>query len=83
MIMYMVTRHFGLKAYGALLGILFVPVKAVEWRRCELGSWLYDTSHSYELLLTIYIAGAVVASLVLLSIGRYPADIGPEQPTVR
>jgi MFS family permease len=72
-LMYMTTRHFGLRAYGLLFGFMFIPVKLSNGAGGGLASYLYDVSHSYNLLLTICSVGSIVACLVMLWVGRYPS----------
>jgi hypothetical protein len=45
-----------------------------------LASYLFDVTRSYETLLIICTIGSFVAALVMLSVGRYPADF--EAPAV-
>jgi MFS family permease len=72
MVVYLTTRHFGLRAFGSIFGFITIGLTASSGAGPFIASWLFDISHGYQLMLTIGIPAALFGSLVMLSIGHYP-----------
>ncbi len=72
MVVYLTTRHFGLRAFGSIFGVITIGLTAAAGGGPFLASWLFDISGSYRLMLTIGIPLALIGSLVMLWIGGYP-----------
>jgi hypothetical protein len=72
MMVYMTTRHFGLRAFGSIFGFITIGLTASSGAGPFVASFLFDLTGSYQLLLTIGIPTAILGSLVMLSVGGYP-----------
>jgi MFS family permease len=70
---YLVTRYFGLRAYGALFGVVASMMAIGVGLGPFLGGFAFDTFKSYRVVLLAGIPMSVTASLLILSLGRYPA----------
>lgn len=69
-IVYLVTRHFGLKNFGALYGGMLVAL-SVGTAAGPLGaSFVYDRSGGYDAFLGLAIGTLVLSSLCLLTLPR-------------
>ena len=69
---YMVSKYFGLKAYGLIYGALygfFVCGTAVA---PPLFGWLFDTRGNYDVALITAGAAFGLGALIVLTLGRYP-----------
>jgi predicted MFS family arabinose efflux permease len=69
---YIATRYFGLRSFGTLFGFVSSAMAIPAALAPYLFGLLYDQSHSYTTMLLICIPVALVASLIVLSLGRYP-----------
>jgi len=69
---YLTTRHFGLKNFGTIFGV----ISGILAFATGLGPFLvnlgYDLTGGYEIALEAYIPLALVASALFFSLGRYP-----------
>jgi predicted MFS family arabinose efflux permease len=69
---YLTTRHFGLKNFGTIFGV----VSGVLAFATGLGPFLvnlgYDLTGGYTIALEAYIPLSLVASVLFFSLGRYP-----------
>jgi len=69
---YLTTRHFGLKAFGTIFGV----VSGVLAFATGLGPFLvnlgYDLTGGYTITLKAYIPLALIASALFFSLGKYP-----------
>jgi MFS family permease len=84
MVVYLTTRHFGLRAFGSIFGFISVGLTASSGAGPFIAGYLFDISGGYHLMLTIGIPAAIFGSLVMLSIGGYPElateeTVGAEQ----
>ena len=75
---YLMTRFFGLKAYGSIYGLL-VGIQALiaSWAPIAFGR-IYDVTHSYRIGYETWAVACVGATLIYLILPRYrfSADIG-------
>jgi len=72
MVVYLTTRHFGLRAFGSIFGVITIGLTASSGAGPFIAGWLFDISGGYHLMLVIGIPLALFGSLVMLSIGHYP-----------
>jgi MFS family permease len=72
MVVYLTTRHFGLRAFGSIFGVITIGLTASSGAGPFIAGWLFDISGGYQLMLTVGIPLALFGSLVMLSIGHYP-----------
>jgi MFS family permease len=80
MVVYLTTRHFGLRAFGSIFGFITIGLTASSGAGPFIAGWLFDVSGGYHLMLTIGIPAALFGSLVMLSIGHYPERAEKEAP---
>jgi cyanate permease len=77
MLILMLGRFFGRKAYGAILGTslaIFAPLGLISPVYC---GWVYDTYGNYDAVFVTFIIAAAVASLVSLTV-RPPKKPAPD-----
>jgi MFS family permease len=72
MLAYLTSRYFGLRAYGAIFGVVSTVIPISAGAGPLLAAMLYDSMHSYQALLIVTIPVTIVAGLIMLSIGGYP-----------
>jgi MFS family permease len=69
---YLVTRHFGLRSFGAVFGMLGGCMAVAHAVGPVGASHLYDLSGSYRHALVAAIPVSLVTALLILTLGRYP-----------
>jgi len=69
---YLVTRYAGLRAYGAVYGIM----SSLIGLTLGFGPWfagkIFDLTGSYQLVLTIGVPCTILAGILLIGLGPYP-----------
>jgi predicted MFS family arabinose efflux permease len=69
---YLTTRHFGMKAFGTIFGV----ISGILAFATGLGPFLvnlgYDLTGGYTIALKAYVPLALLASALFFSLGRYP-----------
>lgn len=78
---YFTSRHFGMKSYGLLFGTLAGIMSLTMGVGPLLLATVYDQFGSYDLAFKIAIPLAVVASLLIASLGRYDPRFAPKPQT--
>jgi MFS family permease len=76
---YLVTRHFGLRSFGAVFGMLGGCMAVAHAVGPVGASHLYDLSGSYRHALVAAIPVSLVTALLILTLGRYPDFSEPPQ----
>ncbi len=71
-VVYIATRYFGLRSFGTLFGFVGSAMAIPSALAPFLAGVLFDRTHSYTSFLMICIPLALIAALVVLSLGRYP-----------
>jgi MFS family permease len=71
---YITTRYFGLRAFGVIFGVISSIMAIGVGLGPLIGGYIHDRTHSYDLLLMITIPAIFAAALLILSLGRYPAE---------
>lgn len=69
---YLVARHFGLRNFGALFGVLNGLMLAASGFAPFAANYIYDVTKSYQLVLLAEIPACIITALLLLSLGPYP-----------
>lgn len=78
---YLAARHFGLRSFGALFGAINGLMLFANGLAPMLSNLIYDVTRSYNIFLWAVIPACVIASLLLLSMGAYPATVAADQRT--
>lgn len=70
---YLAARHFGVKSFGALFGVMNGLMIFANGVAPLLANHVYDVTRSYEGALWALIPACVIASLLFATLGKYPA----------
>jgi MFS family permease len=75
MMAFIVSRYFGIRAFGALYGFMLMFVEAANAAGMLLMGWCYQLLHSYIPMLCIFEVLLLTAVALMASMGpyRYPA----------
>ena len=77
---FMVSRYFGLKAYGTIYAVMFAMFSFANGFGPTIAGWSYDRYHSYGPAFMIF-EGLLVATCILIApLGPYPF---PKRPVER
>ncbi len=76
---YLTTRHFGMKNFGTIFGVISGILAFATGLGPFLVSLGYDMTGGYTITLKAYIPLALLAALLFFSLGRYP-QFAPVQP---
>jgi MFS family permease len=68
---FLVSRYFGLKAFGTIFGYIFVVLPIGVGAGSALMGFTYDHAHSYEPMLIGFIVMMLIACVLLLRLGAY------------
>lgn len=71
-IIYLSTRYFGLKNFGALFGFVMSLLAAGVGLGPLLGGVLYDISGNYNLFLMVVIPMCAISCVMICTLGPYP-----------
>jgi MFS family permease len=77
---YLTTRHFGVRSFGALFGVVGAVLAVAAAGGPMLANYLYDLTHSYVAALWVYIPTSLLGSLLFLTLGRYPVFAPAQAP---
>lgn len=72
---YMVSRYFGLKAYGLIYGALYGFFVCGTALAPPLLGWMFDTHGNYDLALLTTGAFFGLGAFIVLTLGPYPAKV--------
>jgi MFS family permease len=72
MIPYLSSRYFGLRAFGRIFGFVSSAIAISVGLGPLVAGYVYDTTHSYDLLLMSGIPICAVAIALTLALGKYP-----------
>ncbi len=72
MIAYLASRYFGMKAYGKIYGLLYMPFGVFSSVSAPLYGYTRDATGNYDLILGWAMGLFAVGGLILLTLGRYP-----------
>jgi MFS family permease len=76
MLSYLISRHFGMRAFGKIFGALSSVIAISVGLGPVVAGYIFDRTHSYRFFLLGGIPVAVVAALLILSLRAYPDDPG-------
>jgi MFS family permease len=77
---YIVARHFGLKAFGTIFGVIGGVLSLAIGIAPPILGRIYDVTHSYELMLMADIPLSLLAIGLLLIMGDYPDQAPAAEP---
>jgi MFS family permease len=69
---YLTTRHFGLKAFGTIFGVISGLLAFATGLGPFLVNLGYDITGGYTISLQAYLPLSLIASVLFFSLGRYP-----------
>ncbi len=69
---YIVTRYFGIKAYGQIFSGIFVAFIAAIAITAPLSGMAYDMAKSYTPAMLVAAAGWLICGLLFMTLGPYP-----------
>lgn len=75
-VFYLVSRHLGLKAFGALLGALLTAGAMAGAIAPVAAGWIHDTTGSYDTLLWILMGMMLLSALAMATMGKPKHDWG-------
>jgi len=73
-VIYLVSRHFGLKAFGALMGAVLSAGALAGAIAPALSGWIHDVTGMYDALLYLLIGLLVVNALSMVTLGHPPEE---------
>ncbi len=73
-VIYLVSRHFGLKAFGALMGAVLSAGAAGGAIAPVMSGWIYDVTGQYDALLYFLIGLLVINALSMVTLGHPPDE---------
>lgn len=69
---FLISRYFGLKAYGTVYAIMFSAFAFANGVGPSIAGWSYDRFHSYTPAFWMFEAMLVVTCILIAPLGRYP-----------
>jgi predicted MFS family arabinose efflux permease len=69
---YLASRHFGLKNFGMLFGTIAGLLVMTNGLGPMIANYVYDTTHSYRLVIWAMIPSCLLSSILFLSLGPEP-----------
>ena len=72
MIAYLASRYFGMKSYGKIYGLLYMPFGVFSSISAPLYGYTRDVTGNYDLILGWAMGLFAVGGIILLVLGRYP-----------
>ncbi|MFT3965371.1 MAG: MFS transporter [Sphingobium sp.] len=79
-VVYLAGRYFGQRSFGVMFGTIHALLALGTGLGPLLSNRVYDVARTYDPVLGAVIPAFVLASLLLLSLGRYPIFSSPEDP---
>jgi predicted MFS family arabinose efflux permease len=74
---FLVSRYFGLRAFGTIFGYLFIVLPVGVGSGSALMGIVYDRAHSYEPMLIAFVVMSALCCVLLLGLGPY---VYPRRP---
>lgn len=78
LVTYLATRHFGLRRFGLLFGIIMVPMAMGTATGPLRASAIYDQFHSYDPFLWVAMPMLAIGAVLLALLGPFPRFAGAE-----
>jgi len=82
-ITYLASRHFGMRHFTALFGLVYIPIALGSAMSAWLAGLVHDITDSYTLFIELSIAGMLLGALALYTLGRPPVWDEAETPAGR
>lgn len=80
LIAYLTGRYFGMRHYGKIYGMLYMPFAIFSAISPSVYAWVRDSTGSYDPALTVSIFLYFVGGGLLLMLGRYPTVFVDREP---
>jgi len=77
---FMVSRYFGLKAYGTIYAVMFAVFSFAQGFGASIAGWSFDRYHSYNPAFMIFEGFLVLTCFLIAPLGPYPY---PKRPVER
>ena len=77
---YVTSRYFGMRNFGGVFGTLIGLQSLAVGTGPLIASFIFDHTRSYDWVLSGVVPIFVLATGLILSMGKYP-DLGPDEPT--
>jgi len=71
MLGFFVSRYFGRRSFGTLYGLVFAAFTIGIGVGPAILGWGFDSYHSYDQVLRVFVGSLVVAALLFLLLGKY------------
>lgn len=71
---YLVSRYFGLKAYGSIYGSLFSIFLIGASTSPLIAGYVFDVTSSYSLVISAAVVALIVAAVLLLTLKPFPSE---------
>jgi MFS family permease len=81
-ITYLASRHFGMRHYTALFGVVYIPIAVGSAMSSYLAGLTHDLTGTYTLFIQLSIAGMLIGALALFTLGKPPVwedETGPAE----
>lgn len=82
MLVYLVARHFGLRAFGTIFGVIGGVLSLALGVGPVIAGRVYDLTHSYDLMLIADIPLSLVSVALMLVLGDYPDRLPAPGPAL-
>jgi predicted MFS family arabinose efflux permease len=77
---YMVSRYFGIRAYGAIFGLVFGCHSAGFASGPLIGGLFFDHFGGYDQVIWVITGCFILSSILFATLGRYPTFGAPAEP---
>lgn len=77
----LLSRYIGVRSFGTMSGVIDTVSSIVIGIAPMAASFLYDTTHSYDLVMWLALPTLTVSALLYLSLGPYP-DEAPQRAAI-
>jgi MFS family permease len=69
---FLLSRYFGLRAYGKIYGVMFAIFNVGSGLGPALSGLSFDRFHSYEPIFNVYVVALLITCALLVRLGPYP-----------
>lgn len=80
-ITYLASRHFGMRHFTALFGVVYIPIAVGSAMSTYLAGLTHDVTGTYTLFIELSIAGMLLGALALFTLGKPPVWEDETTPT--
>jgi predicted MFS family arabinose efflux permease len=82
MLVYLVARHFGLRAFGTIFGVIGGVLSLAVGVGPIIAGKVYDLTHSYYVMLVADIPLSLIGVGLMMLLGNYPDQAGSPAPAL-